>query len=166
MKEWPLWRTLLLFLALIAAVHALIIAFHLMMLAEWPVGRALRAFYYSHSARGVKETWPLIDYYGPMMLLTAVTIVVLRYRNVFLHLAGWILCCITIVGPLPIYSTRLVPTPVTTWGTPRPPPFERFPEKAPFLLIMLIASVIARYSANAREAEEEAKRQSADYSSS
>jgi hypothetical protein len=146
MKDWSIWRTLICFLAAVAAVHALVIAFHLAMLAEWPVGRAFRTFYYSRSPHGVKETWPLIDYYAPTMLLACVTVAFLRHRSIWIYLAGWILCCVTIVGPLPIYSTRLVPTPVATWGTPRPPPFHRLPEKGPFLLMMSVASVIGKYS--------------------
>lgn len=152
MRNWPLWRTLALFFACMLAVHALIILFHLMMMAEWPVGRVLRRFYYSHSPpNGVKETWPLIDYYLPMMLLVVVTVRVLLYRSIFIHLTGWILCCISIVGPMPLYATRLVPTPVSTWGSPYPPPFERLPENSPFLLMMSIFSVLARYAAKSED---------------
>jgi len=149
MKNWSAGKTLACFLAAVVAVHAAVIAFHLAMLAEWPVGRVLRHFYYSRSPHGVKETWPLIDYYLPTMFLAVATAGLLRFRSIFLHLAGWILCCVTVVGPLPIYSTRLVPTPVSTWGTPRPPPFERLPENSPFLLVVSVASILARYSARA-----------------
>ena len=144
---WPLWQCLGAFVAAVLGVHAVVVTFHLLMLPEWPVGRTLRALYYHR--HGVKETWPLIDYYVPILLLVCVTVGFLRRRSIWIHLTGWILCCVTVVGMTPIYSTRLVPTPVSTWGTPRPPPFQRLPERFPTLLAASIFSIIARYSMNA-----------------
>ena len=153
LKDCSLGRTLVYFIAGVTAVHALVTAFHLMMLPDWTGGRLLRDFYYSHSPRGRKETWPLVDYYVPIILLMVVTVGLLMYRSIWMHLAGWILCCVTILGTLPLYSTRLVPTPVSTWGTPRPMPFQRPPDQFPTLLLTTIFSVMARYSARSEGAQ-------------
>lgn len=117
------------------------------------MARLLRHFYYSNSAHGAKETWPLIDYYVPTMLLLAITVNFLKYRSILIYLAGWIFCCITIVGPMPIYSTQLVPTPVTTWGTPHPPPFAPLPQNSPFLLVMSFGLVLLKFLAKFEDEE-------------
>jgi hypothetical protein len=148
-QNWSRRQSLAAFVIGVVSVHALVTLFHLMMLPGWPIGRGLRAFYYSRSARGVKETWPLVDYYAPIALLLCVTAASLGRRNILIYLSGWIICCVTVLGTTPIYSTRLVPTPVETWGTTRPAPFDRPPDRSPFLPAATVFSVVARFAMNA-----------------
>ncbi|HEY7116345.1 MAG TPA: hypothetical protein VH475_07160 [Tepidisphaeraceae bacterium] len=140
----PLWKTVLAFLAGVLAVHALVMLFHLALMAQWPPARPLRTIYYSK--HGVKETWPLFDYYIPIGLLVMLTAAVFQRRSLWMHVAGWVVCWVTILGTLPIYSTRLVPTPVSAWKNPAPHPFDRPPDQFPTLLAAGIFSVITRYA--------------------
>lgn len=146
------WRVLA-FLCGVLAVHFAAVLFHLLLCTSSPAGAALQEFY--HSGNGRKETWPLIDYYGPLILLSAVTFATLHRTRIWVFVVGLLLAYGSVAATTPVYATRMVPRPTRAWGAVRAEPFTPMPhETVPAVPLLVIAMIIARTSALAKEKEE------------
>jgi hypothetical protein len=136
------------FLLGVLLVHGIVILFHCVMMTNGEVGKTFQDIYYQKDGR--KEMWILFDYSGPFVLMTVVAFLFLARGPFLFHLLGWCIAAATIIATAPLYSTRLVPQPLTIWGGLHPPPFAPLPKGNFPIMIMVVMTaftLITRMSA-------------------